>query len=216
MTNRLIRILLAVGLLASAAGCGSSSTSTSTRHRTPPTRSILGSRGRHRRARPSAHCPARLPPLPPATFPTPAFLTFHNPGARYRHLLPGGLGPQGHRRGYTLVDKNNGRPHRDHEGAGATPSSVLRRAHPAEAVEPVADVHPPGDRPSEVRNHRDQVDLPRPVARADPVTGKTVSSDRRPVRAQRRRQTGHVDLGTAKGVDNVDAYRMMISSFRWQ
>jgi hypothetical protein len=24
-----------------------------------------------------------------------------------------------------------------------------------------------------------------------------------------------VDLGTAKGVDNVDAYRMMIESFRW-
>ena len=24
-----------------------------------------------------------------------------------------------------------------------------------------------------------------------------------------------VDLGTPKGVDNVDAYRMMIESFRW-
>jgi len=25
-----------------------------------------------------------------------------------------------------------------------------------------------------------------------------------------------VDLGTAKGVDNVDAYKMMIASFRWR
>jgi hypothetical protein len=25
-----------------------------------------------------------------------------------------------------------------------------------------------------------------------------------------------VDLGTPKGVDNVDAYRLMIQSFRWQ
>ncbi len=25
-----------------------------------------------------------------------------------------------------------------------------------------------------------------------------------------------VDLGTPRGVDNVDAYRMMISSFRWR
>jgi hypothetical protein len=29
-------------------------------------------------------------------------------------------------------------------------------------------------------------------------------------------KTATVDLGTPKGVDNVDAYRMMIESFRWR
>ena len=37
-----------------------------------------------------------------------------------------------------------------------------------------------------------------------------------------RRATGRedelatIDLGTPKGVDNVDAYRMMIQSFKWR
>jgi hypothetical protein len=32
----------------------------------------------------------------------------------------------------------------------------------------------------------------------------------------RRGRLAVVDLGTPKGVDNVDAYRLMIKSFRWR
>jgi hypothetical protein len=48
------------------------------------------------------------------------------------------------------------------------------------------------------------------------VTGKSVLLivDRYELARPGKRAT--IDLGTAKGVDNVDAYRMMSNSFRWQ
>ncbi len=54
------------------------------------------------------------------------------------------------------------------------------------------------------------------ASRPDPVTGKRVTLivDRYLVRHGSRVAT--VDLGTPRGVDNVDAYRMMINSFRWR
>ena len=50
----------------------------------------------------------------------------------------------------------------------------------------------------------------------NPVTGKRVVLivDRYVLASGGRRAI--VDLGTAHGVDNIDAYRMMINSFRWQ
>ncbi|HEY2657582.1 MAG TPA: hypothetical protein VGI55_17495 [Solirubrobacteraceae bacterium] len=51
----------------------------------------------------------------------------------------------------------------------------------------------------------------------DPVTGKRVQLivDRYVLKGPGGR-VATVDLGTPKGVDNVDAYRMMIESFVWQ
>jgi hypothetical protein len=50
----------------------------------------------------------------------------------------------------------------------------------------------------------------------DPVTGKQVTLvvDRYVLGSRGR--VAVVDLGTPVGVDNVDAYRMMIRSFRWR
>jgi hypothetical protein len=49
----------------------------------------------------------------------------------------------------------------------------------------------------------------------NPVTGKTVLLivDRYQLSNRGKRAT--LDLGTPKGVDNVDAYRMISNSFRW-
>jgi hypothetical protein len=51
----------------------------------------------------------------------------------------------------------------------------------------------------------------------DPVTGKRVKLivDRYVLQGPGGR-VATVDLGTPKGVDNVDAYRMMIESFTWK
>ena len=51
---------------------------------------------------------------------------------------------------------------------------------------------------------------------ANPVTGKRLQLvvDRYVIAHAGKVAT--VDLGTPKGVDNVDAYRMMSRSFRWQ
>jgi hypothetical protein len=53
------------------------------------------------------------------------------------------------------------------------------------------------------------------VSAPNPVTGKRVKLGvDRYVLAHRGRQVT-VDLGTPRGVDNVDAYRLIIRSFRW-
>jgi hypothetical protein len=49
----------------------------------------------------------------------------------------------------------------------------------------------------------------------DPVTGRTVLLTVDRYVLGHGRQVATVDLGTPQGVDNVDAYRMMIESFRW-
>ena len=50
----------------------------------------------------------------------------------------------------------------------------------------------------------------------NPVTGKRVKLivDRYVVPGAGKHAV--IDLGTPKGVDNVDAYRLMIESFRWR
>jgi hypothetical protein len=50
----------------------------------------------------------------------------------------------------------------------------------------------------------------------NPVTGKSVTLlvDRYAVGLAGR--TAVIDMGTPRGVDNVDAYRMMIESFHWR
>jgi hypothetical protein len=51
---------------------------------------------------------------------------------------------------------------------------------------------------------------------ANPVTGRRVKLVVDRYAFARAGSVAVVDLGTPKGVDNVDAYRMMIDSFRWR
>jgi hypothetical protein len=50
----------------------------------------------------------------------------------------------------------------------------------------------------------------------NPVTGKRVTLLVDRYYLARNGKEAIVDLGTPKGVDNVDAYRLMIESFRWR
>jgi hypothetical protein len=50
----------------------------------------------------------------------------------------------------------------------------------------------------------------------NPVTGKRVSLTVDRYYLSAGGKTAVVDLGTPVGVDNVDAYRLMIESFRWR
>ena len=50
----------------------------------------------------------------------------------------------------------------------------------------------------------------------NPVTGKRVTLDVDRYYLSNGSKEAIVDLGTPHGVDNVDAYRMMIESFRWK
>ena len=50
----------------------------------------------------------------------------------------------------------------------------------------------------------------------NPVTGKRVTLVVDRYYLAHRGKLAVVDLGTPEGVDNVDAYRLMIESFRWR
>jgi hypothetical protein len=50
----------------------------------------------------------------------------------------------------------------------------------------------------------------------NPVTGKRVTLLVDRYQFSDKGTTATVDLGTPKGVDNVDAYRLIIESFRWR
>jgi len=50
----------------------------------------------------------------------------------------------------------------------------------------------------------------------NPVTGKRVTLQVDRYYLSHAGKEAIVDLGTPKGVDNVDAYRLMIESFRWR
>jgi hypothetical protein len=53
------------------------------------------------------------------------------------------------------------------------------------------------------------------VSAPNPVTGKRVTLMVDRYYVPHGRKEAVVDLGTPVGVDNVDAYRLMIESFRW-
>ena len=141
------------------------------------------------------------------------FLVFSNPSARYSIKYPEGWTQSGAGNDVIFRDKNNvvhitvaGRP-------APTPASV---ASSLQALR--------GSTPSLTFTQPRTLKLPSGTAvkttyttrsAPDPVTGKSV------VLIVDRYALGHagrvatVDLGTPEGVDNVDAYRMMIESFRW-
>jgi hypothetical protein len=54
------------------------------------------------------------------------------------------------------------------------------------------------------------------LSKPDPVTGKQLPIVTDRYEYSHAGKTAVVDLGTAKGVDNVDAYRMISRSFRWR
>ena len=94
-------------------------------------------------------------------------------------------------------------------GSGAAPTaSGLRRAlGPAARVGAASALTLPGGRAVRLTY--------RTTSRPNAVTGRrvTLTVDRYAIAGSGR--TAIVDLGTPVGVDNVDAYRLMVRSFRW-
>lgn len=138
------------------------------------------------------------------------FLVFHNSGAGYAMKYPEGWAQQGRSRTIVFRDKNNIVRVVVGEGPAPTPSGVvseLRRSRAVHIVAPPALIT--------VSGHRALKVVYSTVSPPNPVTGKRVTLvvDRYYVSTKLRHAI--VDLGTPKGVDNVDAYRLMIESFRW-
>jgi hypothetical protein len=136
------------------------------------------------------------------------FLVFGNPAAGYSMKYPEGWAQRGAGSHVTFRDKNN--IVRIVVGAGAKPTLAAVRAGlgGAQVTGPPQLVTVSG-RPTYKVTYTTE-------STPNAVTGKRAKlvTDRYYLWKGGRRAV--IDLGTPQGVDNVDAYRLMVESFRWK
>ncbi len=145
---------------------------------------------------------------------TQVFLTYANPAAGYRMSYPEGWTRKGNANDVTFSDKNNIVHIVIANGGAPSVATVaaelgqLKQSTPSLTFTPPASIQLKSG-PAIKATYSTQ-------SAPNPVTGKSVLLivDRYEFAKGGKRAT--VDLGTAKGVDNVDAYRRMINSFTWQ
>jgi hypothetical protein len=142
------------------------------------------------------------------------FLTFTERSAPFSIKYPEGWTRSGAKVTVTFRDKNNLVRVLVRPGATPTTASVssdlatLRRANATFTfTAPHAVTLPAG---GAIRARYTTVTAP------NPVTGRRVKLVVDRYELARGGRVAIVDLGTPVGVDNVDAYRMMIESFRWR
>jgi hypothetical protein len=211
--SRLIFVSFAVVLAAAVAGCGGSKHSaapattaapaaTSTPASPTTTSSVAGPSALQAEA--NATAAGDIPD-------NQVFLVFRDGGAGYSIKYPEGWAQQGSAGRVTFRDKNN--VVRIVVGKGPRPSTASVRADVSNLsgvrVESAAQAISLGSTPA-VKVVYSTESAP------NAVTGKRVKLvvDRYYLWKSGRRAV--VDLGTPQGVDNVDAYRLMIESFRWR
>ena len=142
-----------------------------------------------------------------------AFLVFHNASSGYALKYPEGWTRTGSGANVTFRDKNNlvnvqvARRSAPSVAAVAAQLAALKQKTLTLSFGPPTTVTL-GGRKAITAVYKTQ-------SEPNPVTGKRVTLivDRYVLAGSGRVAT--VDLGTPRGVDNVDAYRMMIESFRW-
>jgi len=141
------------------------------------------------------------------------FLVFTNESARYSIKYPEGWTQSGSGRDVTFHSKNNVVHLLIGAGAGPTAASVTAQLKALQSSSPTLTFRPPQivnlGSFTAVKAVYDTESQP------NPVTGKRVKLI---VNRYAFAAGGHVavvDLGTPVGVDNVDAYRKMIESFKW-
>ncbi len=142
------------------------------------------------------------------------FLTFHDTAAGYSIEYPEGWAQRGAASRVTFADKNNLVRVHVEQGSAATVAvaaaemSRLKRQTPSLLFDAPTPLTVSGKQVVKVVYSTESA--------PNPVTDKRVKLvvDRYYVPGPGRHAI--VDLGTPEGVDNVDAYRLMIESFRWK
>lgn len=216
---RALLYLPIAALAVAAAGCGNASHSSA-----PPTAPATTSTAATASTRPAA--PKPVPTTTAATGPgalqaeanataagdipdNQIFLTFRDPAAAFTMKVPEGWAQRGSGTKVTFRDKNNIVRVVIGHGSGAT---AMRAA-----------THDLGNATVTAAPHR--ITLPAGPAykvtyttesAPNAVTGKRVKLVVDRYYVSKGKRLAVVDLGTPVGVDNVDAYRLMIESFRWK
>ena len=138
------------------------------------------------------------------------FLVFGNGAAGYSMKYPEGWAQQGSGKRVSFRDKNNIVRIVVSSGAAPTKASVqadvggLTGAHPQSGPQAMALLH--------ANTYKVVYSTESPP---NAVTGKRVKLVVDRYYVWKSGRLAVVDLGTPEGVDNVDAYRLMIESFRW-
>ena len=213
MTHGFRTVFLSAALVLAAAACGSTGQSNSTASRSStvslrssgnPAATIAGAGPLSAEAQAAAT--GDIPD-------TQVFLTLQNRRAGYTIKYPEGWTQRGSGADLTISDKNNiahifvataGAPS---TGSVSAELSRLKAARRILTFAVPAAIHI--TQGAAIKSTYTTESAP------NPVTGKSV------VLIVDRYEFGHkasrvtVDLGTPKGVDNVDAYRLMINSFAW-
>jgi hypothetical protein len=198
-------VLLCVGLAGLAAGCGSSSN----RGVSSPPVTTTGASSTTQGAG-ALQAEARSA----ATGDIPdnqAFVVLTNPGAGYAIKYPEGWAQSGGGKHVVIRDKNNIVRVVVRPGRLPTTAAVSRelKALPGVRVESPPAPHTLPSGPSLKVVYSTQ-------SAPNAVTGKRVTLVVDRYYLAHNGKLAIVDLGTPRGVDNVDAYRLMIESFRWR
>jgi hypothetical protein len=195
---RVLGILLLIGALAALTGCGITTSS-----KAPATTTTVSSAPVTTAATTTAAAPSQLTPeaQAAATGDIPdnqVFLKFRNAAAGYSMKYPEGWAQQGAGAKVTFRDKNN-----------VVRIDVAQAPKPTAATVKGAQAITISGKPALKVAY---------TSRSAPnaVTGKRVTLVVDRYYLWRGGKRAVVDLGTPRGVDNVDAYRLMIESFTWR
>src|SRR5579884_149127 len=141
------------------------------------------------------------------------FLVFTDRAGGFSIKYPEGWTQSGSARNVTFRDKNNLVHVLVASGPAPTPTSVAAQLNSLKQSDPTLAFRAPHT--TTIGNRSVVKAVYTTESAPNPVTGKRVRLivDRYELASGRHVAT--VDLGTPVGVDNVDAYRMMIESFRW-
>ena len=139
------------------------------------------------------------------------FISFHDASAAYSMKYPEGWAQQGAGRRVTFRDKNN------IVRVVITPGVLPTAAHVRTDLHRLTGAHvQSGPQPLTISGSRAFKVVYTTASAPNAVTGKRVTLEVDRYYLSRAGKEAIVDLGTPVGVDNVDAYRLMIESFRWR
>lgn len=207
--------LLALVSIVLLAGCGSSAKKSASTQTTAPstTTANTNSSSTSTSAGPAASAlQAEANSITAGDIPdNQVFLSFHDAAAGYSMKYPEGWAQQGNGASVTFRDKNN--IVRVIVASAAAPTVSGVRSELAR----LSGVHvQSGPEPITVSGARVLKGVYTTESAPNAVTGKRVILVTDRYYLSHAGKEAIVDLGTPQGVDNVDAYRMMIESFRWK
>jgi hypothetical protein len=139
------------------------------------------------------------------------FISFHDASAAYSMKYPEGWAQQGAGRRVTFQDKNN------IVRVVITPGALPTAARVRTDLHRLTGAHvQSGPQRLTISGSRAFKVVYTTASAPNVVTGKRVTLEVDRYYLSRAGKEAIVDLGTPVGVDNVDAYRLMIESFRWR